>query len=86
MYKVHFSKRVFKFFNKRNSKFKEKFVNLFDEIGRNPFIGNLDIKPLRGHKNHYRLRMGKYRVLFEVRQDDRVVICYDADSRGGAYK
>ncbi len=30
------------------------------------FSGRLDIKKLRGYRNHYRIRIGEYRVLFEL--------------------
>lgn len=33
----------------------------------------LDIKPLKGHDHEYRLRVGRYRVLFDVEAGLRVI-------------
>ena len=34
----------------------------------------LDIKKLRGCKNHYRLRVGNYRILFELERPRRIIV------------
>lgn len=47
-----------------------------------------DIIPLQGRENEYRLRVGKYRVLFEYKQqkDGKVLFILDVGSRGDIYK
>lgn len=47
-----------------------------------------DIIPLQGKDNEYRLRIGKYRILFEYRQKDneKVLFILDVGSRGDIYK
>ena len=42
-----------------------------------------DIKKLEGYKNQYRLRVGKYRVLFELAGQD--IIVYAVKDRKDAY-
>lgn len=86
MYEIKFSKKVVKFYDKCDDKFKEKIVNCFEEISVNPLSKRLDIKYLKGMKNHYRLRIGKYRLLYEIQKNENIVLCYDADSRGNIYK
>jgi len=51
-------------------------------------IPNGDIVPLQGTDNEYRLRIGKYRILFEYKQKDSEKILYilDVGSRGDIYK
>lgn len=51
-------------------------------------IPNGDIVALQGKENEYRLRVGKYRILFEYRQKENEKILYilDIGSRGGIYK
>ncbi|MCC7559393.1 MAG: type II toxin-antitoxin system RelE/ParE family toxin [Methanobacterium sp.] len=49
------------------------------------FLPDLDIKKLKGYSNHYRLRIGKYRVLFQL-QKDHVIIIYAILPRKKAYK
>ena len=38
------------------------------------FSSKLDIKKLKGYKNHYRLRIGRYRVLFELEKPRRIIV------------
>jgi mRNA interferase RelE/StbE len=47
---------------------------------------SLDIKPLQGEENRYRLRVGDYRFLYEVRELEIVVYFYEAGPRGDVYK
>ena len=50
------------------------------------------IKFLKKHQdiqakaNHYRLRIGKYRFLYEVLESEILIYAYKADSRGDIYK
>ena len=43
----------------------------------------LDIKKMKGGRNIFRLRVGKYRLLF-ILAEDRIVV-FDADLRGRIY-
>jgi len=38
------------------------------------FTPRLDIKKLRGYRNHYRLRIGEYRILFELEKPRKVIV------------
>jgi mRNA interferase RelE/StbE len=49
------------------------------------FLPELDIKKLKGYKNHYRLRIGKYRILFELQEGPSVMV-YAILPRKNAYK
>ncbi|MCG6659512.1 type II toxin-antitoxin system RelE/ParE family toxin [Halomonas campisalis] len=40
-----------------------------------------DIKPLKRHQHHYRLRVGRYRVLFDVETGLRVVSIEEVKKR-----
>ena len=46
----------------------------------------LDIKKLKWFDNLYRLRIWKYRVLFEKQDDKLVILLLDLGSRGDIYK
>jgi mRNA interferase RelE/StbE len=86
-YEVKYHKTVIKFLQKQNKEFAKKALDCFDEIAINPLDSTHDVRPLTGSpKNHYRLRDGKYRFLYEIRDDELLIYCYDADSRGGIYK
>ncbi len=45
-----------------------------------------DIKPVKGHQGLYRLRVGTYRILFEINHTEKIVYIQAIDSRGGIYK
>ena len=45
----------------------------------------LDIKPLIG-RSDYRLRVGKWRLLMEINEDEEVIFIRALDTRGDIYK
>ena len=46
----------------------------------------LDITPMAGTKDVFRMRIGKYRFLYAVSDTEAIIIFTVADSRGGDYK
>jgi mRNA interferase RelE/StbE len=85
-YKLHVSKQVLKFLDKTETKFRVKIINAFDLLVKNPYTKDLDIKPLQNKKGHFRLRLGKYRFLYEISESELLIYFYKADSRGDVYK
>ncbi|QFR38812.1 type II toxin-antitoxin system RelE/ParE family toxin [Candidatus Gracilibacteria bacterium 28_42_T64] len=87
MYKIAIEKSVTKFLEKHKG---EKLIELFKEkliiLSNNPYKNNLDIKALAGNEDKYRLRIGKYRFLYEIQEDIITISILSADSRGGVYK
>lgn len=80
MKKIEFStkakKKYFKLpFNVRNL-INSKLIGLQKEE-------RVDVKKMQGYKSCYRLRIGGYRVLLELRDD--VWIVFDVDTRGNVY-
>ena len=86
MYEVSFSKSVVKFIDKKGIVFKNKVIEKFKILRNDPYTNLMDIKPLKGKSSHFRLRIGKYRFLYEVFENVLLIYCYDADSRGDIYK
>ena len=43
------------------------------------------IKKLRGEENRYRIREGKYRILYEVDQKNKTIVIYRIKLRKAAY-
>ncbi|MGL5961841.1 MAG: type II toxin-antitoxin system RelE family toxin [Cetobacterium sp.] len=65
-YKVKYSKDSVKFM-KNNKKVGLKFFAAFSEIAENNLNVNLyDVKNLKGYDSMKRLRIGKYRAIFEI--------------------
>lgn len=84
-YKIKMHKRLRKFLQKHED-LRAKIVQNLELIAQNPYNTTLDIAKLQGYENHYRLRVGKYRILYEILEQEILIYAYDADSRGGIYK
>ncbi len=85
-YRLEVSKDVAKFIQKSTPKFRERIFDAFDTLCLNPYTDSLDVKPMSNKKGHYRLRLGKYRFLFTIIEEEILLYVYKADSRGDIYK
>lgn len=85
MYKIETSKEVDKFLDKHRD-IAKKFVQNLETLKILPFSNNLDIKSLKWKKNHYRLRIWKYRFLYEIIENEILIYFYEADTRWDIYK
>ncbi len=81
--KIEFQKSAQKFIAKQPP---EQQKRLLKAIKGLPEVG--DIKKLQGYKSLYRLRVGDFRVLYRIQNDDEIVIVIieDIDNRGQVYK
>jgi mRNA interferase RelE/StbE len=61
-------------------------IGFFDEIKKDLNFKNYDVKPLKGFKDFYRLRISKYRIVFEIKNDVLLINVIKAGSRGDVYK
>ncbi len=62
---------------------RERLVAAIDRLIKNPFIGETLKGQLRGLR---RLRAGRYRVLYEIRDDILVVLVVRVSHRRDAYR
>jgi len=86
MYKIVFQKQVSKFINTRTPKERIRIAEALSELGNSPFENSLDIKKLKGSSDRYRLRLGKYRFLYTIIQEQILIYFYKADTRGDVYR
>ncbi|MBD5164420.1 type II toxin-antitoxin system RelE/ParE family toxin [Helicobacter sp.] len=84
-YSLGYSKEVKKFLQKHHD-LAPKVISALEQIAQNPYSNTQDIKRLQDTQNCYRLRIGKYRILYEIREKEILIYAYDTDSRGGIYK
>lgn len=86
MYDIDYHKKVIKFLAKQDINFRRKILNIFDEIAMSPHNNDYDIKPYKSKiPNQYRLRVGKYRFIYQIKNDILFIFVNDAGSRGGIY-
>ncbi|MFI3219251.1 MAG: type II toxin-antitoxin system RelE/ParE family toxin [Methylococcales bacterium] len=56
-------------------------------LKQNPYANeHLDIKSMQGYDSLYRLRIGQYRLVYQIKQDELIVFILKAGNRGDIYK
>ncbi|MEG0272509.1 MAG: type II toxin-antitoxin system RelE/ParE family toxin [Hydrogenoanaerobacterium sp.] len=80
-YKIIIDKPAIKFIEKQPQQQRERILKA---ISRLPDIG--DVKPMGGHTDLFRLRVGTYRILYTVENDVLTVRVLAAGNRGDVYK
>lgn len=85
MYQIKTSKSVDNFLAKHHD-IRQRVLDKLEILAQNPYENTLDTKKLQGTDNRYRLRIGKYRILYEILEKQILIYAYDADSRGEVYK
>ncbi|MFD1039839.1 type II toxin-antitoxin system RelE/ParE family toxin [Virgibacillus byunsanensis] len=83
-YQLTLSRESIKFLKKQEKAIQERIGTALSGLTIRPPIG--DIKPLRGRNNQLRLRVGTYRVIFEVNQNEGMIYILTIDNRGDVYK
>ncbi|MGH6953976.1 MAG: type II toxin-antitoxin system RelE family toxin [Alphaproteobacteria bacterium] len=57
-----------------------------ERIAKDPFARDVNIKPLKGLRGVYRLRLGTWRVSYLVDRKRREIDVFEVAPRGGAYR
>ncbi|MCK5536855.1 MAG: type II toxin-antitoxin system RelE/ParE family toxin [Bacteroidales bacterium] len=84
-YKLLIHKNVTKFLKK--CPIKQQIISKFELLKQNPYPNQeLDIKIIQGYENLYRLRVGKYRFIYKIQNDELIIFILKAGSRGDIYK
>lgn len=83
-YRVLLEKKAFKQLEKISKDTRNRMIEALHILRGEGFSTRLDIKKLRGYRRQYRLRVGKYRILFELRPEKTIVV-YAILPRKAAY-
>ena len=82
MFKILIHKRAAKIYEELDDKTAAKINNAIDALKENPFYGR-NIKRLRGQlEGKYRLRVGDYRIIYRIEEEEKVDIIEDIKRRG----
>lgn len=84
MYKVEFTKQAIKDLQRIPKNYTMKIFDRIKLLAKGPFNEGLDIKKLKGVQG-YRLRVGEYRVIYEMEKDKLVINVIKIQSRGNVY-
>ncbi len=80
-YKIQIDKKALKFIAKQPKPQQERLLRAIKQL---PDIG--DIKPMQGYADHYRLRVGSYRVIYTLNNGVMLVQVVAVGNRGDVYK
>ncbi len=80
-YRIVIEKPAMKFLQKQPQAQRERLLRAIQGL---PDAG--DIKPMSGHENLYRLRVGSYRVIYTIEGDLLIVRVLTIGNRGDVYK
>lgn len=83
-YKLIYHKDAIKFLAKQEVLVQERIAKGLAGLITIPPKG--DIKLMKGQQGLYRLRIGTYRILFEINHIEKIVYIQTIDFRGGIYK
>lgn len=81
MYQILVKKRAKKFIDKLPVTDKKRVVEAIERLPEGE-----DIKKLKGYEGILRLRVGPYRIIYELDHDKFIVIVIAAGNRGQIYK
>ncbi len=80
--KIIYKKPAVKFLKSIDKKLSGRILKGIEGLTKEPPEG--DIRPLQGKGNELRLRVGKYRIIYQY--EDNSLVILDIDSRGDIYK
>lgn len=80
-YRIQIDKPAMKFLQKQPQAQRERLLRAIQGLPDNG-----DIKPMGGHENLYRLRVGTFRVLYTIVGDLLIVRVLNIGNRGDVYK
>ena len=81
-YNIVFDKRAEKFLLTQPKKQQERLLSAIMNL---PYTG--DIKMLRGYsKKSFRLRVGSYRIIYQVKEEILTIVVININTRGDIYK
>ena len=83
-YHVFLEKKAVKQLEKLGVDARGRVVEALRILRDEGFSRRLDVVKMRGYKDQYRLRVGKYRILFELRPE-RTIVVYAILPRKVAY-
>lgn len=85
-YRIEFVKSAKKEFEMLSAKMQSKTAEALSLLSQNPFSELLKIKKLKGADHLYRIRLGDYRIVYEIRDERLVVLVIKIGHRRDVYR
>ncbi|UHA71952.1 type II toxin-antitoxin system RelE family toxin [Paenibacillus sp. 481] len=84
-YEIKFYKEAIKNIRKLDKATRNRILDHLHILSENPRSPELDIKKMQGIENHFRLRVGSYRVVYSIFKDQLIIVVIKVGSRGDVY-
>ncbi|ATZ61702.2 MAG: type II toxin-antitoxin system RelE/ParE family toxin [Methanosarcinales archaeon Met12] len=84
IYEIIFTKQAADFVESLDKGYKNKIRGVFERLKENPF--SYPYRKIRGEQDLYRIRIGRYRILYKVDQPESRIIILKVDTRNRVYK
>ena len=85
-YRIEFTKSAKKEFENLPKKIQDRVVESLTLLRVNPFTDLLQIKKLKGESQLFRVRLGDYRLLYEIRKKVLLVLVIKIGHRKEIYR
>ena len=85
MYEIFFTKKADRALRKMSRKTARLIREKLDQLAQDPYARNPNVTKLQGRPG-YRLRVGDWRVIYELEDDRLVIMVLKVAPRGGVYR
>jgi len=85
-WKIVFQKSAYKEYTKLPKRVREKVDESLEILSISPFHDILNFKKIRGKDNHYRVRVGDYRIVYTPKDSTLVIRIIRVGHRKDIYK
>lgn len=84
-FEVHLSTRAYKFLKKQSKDVHTRLITKIEELADNPFPHG--VRRVVGRREGlFRIRVDDYRILYEIFQDEKVILIVNIDKRSRVYE
>lgn len=83
MFSLSFSSRAKNFFKKADKQLCRRIIDKVEKLQDDPVPHNA--KPIEGSHGMFRIRVGDYRVLYEIYNAEKVIVVVNVDKRSRVY-
>jgi mRNA interferase RelE/StbE len=85
VYKILFTKQAYKSLRRIPSDVVRRIRDRLDQIAKDPYAQNPNVAKLQNRPG-YRLRVGDWRVIYDVQEDELIILVIKVGSRGDIYR
>ncbi|XID91558.1 type II toxin-antitoxin system RelE/ParE family toxin [Paenibacillaceae bacterium WGS1546] len=84
-YEIKFLKDAYKYLQKQDLVTRNRILDHLKILSEDPRHPELDLKRMQGMENRFRLRVGTYRVIYSIIDNELIIIVVKIGSRGDVY-